>query len=143
MGIGWVRFRFSSPAVILGFLGVLAARDVVIALRSRTSRISNRTIGVGIIVAAAVGYLIVVPSVAGFLDQFSETPTHFVIEELTALEVLRIRSAKLLVFVLFAYFGACVGSFLNVVAASVPRGGINRFAVLSMPEMRDSHSTHR
>lgn len=113
---------FFSPAVMLGCLGVLAARDTVIVLRSRVGGISNRTIGVGIIVAAALCYLIVVPTVASFLDQFQERPTSFAVEELTTLEVLRIRSSKLLVFAIFAYFGACVGSFLNVVAASAPRG---------------------
>jgi leader peptidase (prepilin peptidase)/N-methyltransferase len=33
-----------------------------------------------------------------------------------------LRSAKFLVFGIFTYFGACIGSFLNVVAHGVPRG---------------------
>ncbi|MCG8648728.1 MAG: prepilin peptidase, partial [Pirellulales bacterium] len=54
--------------------------------------------------------------------------------ELTTLEILRIRSAKFVVFAIFAYFGACVGSFLNVVASSAPRGESIGFRSSACPQ---------
>jgi len=83
---------------------------------------SFRSIGIVVAIAAAIIYMIVVPSVSSFLDQFQERPTSYTIEELTWLETLRIRSAKFAVFAIFTYCGACVASFINVVAASAPRG---------------------
>ena len=92
---------------------------------SKTGRlrgISVRTIVMWFAALSAVVYLIIVPFVNAYFEQFEERPTSYVIEELNAFEILRIRSAKLIVFALFAYLGACVGSFLNVVASSAPRG---------------------
>ncbi|MEM6364444.1 MAG: prepilin peptidase [Planctomycetota bacterium] len=77
-------------------------------------------IAVGLLAAAA--YMILIPSVDALLQSFGEQPTSYVVEDLSVFEVLRIRSAKLAVFAIFAYAGACVGSFLNVVAASAPKG---------------------
>ncbi|MEM0924594.1 MAG: prepilin peptidase [Planctomycetota bacterium] len=82
---------------------------------------SYRTIAIGILVAAIVGWLIVFPMVESYFKQFEERPTTFKVEELTAFEILRIRSAKLAVFAIVAYLGACLGSFINVVARSAPR----------------------
>ena len=91
-------------------------------MRNPFRRVSYRTIASIALAIAAVVYLIIVPSVDAFLEQFRERPTSYVVEDLSTWEILRIRSAKLIVFSIFAYFGACVGSFLNVVAASAPRG---------------------
>ena len=75
-----------------------------------------------IIVLIVAMYMIVIPSIDSVTESVGERPTSYTIEELSPLEVLRIRSAKLAVFAVFAYVGACVGSFLNVVAASAPLG---------------------
>ena len=66
--------------------------------------------------------MIVIPSIDALIEPWRERPTSFRIEQLSPWELLRIRSSKLVVFSTFAYAGACLGSFLNVVAASAPRG---------------------
>jgi len=124
----WSPVVFFSPAVLLASLLMLAARDFVTALRRHSdSRYpaglrSYRVWGFAIGVVALLVYMVIVPSVDSFLEQFRERPNSYAIEELTVFEQLRIRTAKFAVFAVFAYFGACVGSFLNVVAASAPRG---------------------
>ncbi|MEM6470705.1 MAG: prepilin peptidase [Planctomycetota bacterium] len=95
---------------------------MVIMVQEKTRRISFRTIALGVAVAATVGWLIVFPMIESYFKQFEERPTTYVVEELTPFEMLRVRSAKLAIFSIFAYVGACVGSFLNVVAGSAPRG---------------------
>ena len=109
-----------SPAVTIGALIVLAFRDGLIAMGSRTKSISTREIIVAATILAATVYMIVIPGIDAFLEMFRVESGSYTIEELSPLEVLRIRSSKLAVFVIFAYAGACVGSFLNVVAASAP-----------------------
>ncbi|MEL6108456.1 MAG: prepilin peptidase [Planctomycetota bacterium] len=81
-----------------------------------------RPLVVSTAVIAALGYLVVMPILDGYLDKYEERPSSFVVEELDSLEILGIRSAKLFVFAIFSYVGACVGSFLNVVAWSAPHG---------------------
>ncbi|TWT96582.1 Leader peptidase PppA [Neorhodopirellula pilleata] len=123
----WVPSFFFSPAVLLSSLSLLAVRDGVIALKNRTgmplNRMpSHRVLAVGFAIISLLIYMVIVPSVDAYLDSFRERPNSYTIEELSSLEQLRIRSAKLAVFAIFAYFGACVASFINVVAASAPRG---------------------
>jgi leader peptidase (prepilin peptidase)/N-methyltransferase len=91
-------------------------------IRSRTRAISPGKIVVGATVFAASMYMVVIPGIDAFLEMFRERSGSYTVEELSPLEVLRVRSAKLAVFAVFAYAGACVGSFLNVVASSAPRG---------------------
>lgn len=85
-------------------------------------RISVRTIVVWTAIVAALVYLVVMPFVDIYVKQAEERPSSFVVEEPDTLEMLGIRSAKLFVFAIFSYVGACVGSFLNVVAWSAPHG---------------------
>ncbi|MEM1227830.1 MAG: prepilin peptidase [Planctomycetota bacterium] len=119
---GTASIPFFSPVVLIGLLVLLMLRDMLIAIRKHAKAISpGRIVIVGSVLALVI-YMIVIPSVDAFLEQFRERPQSYVIEELSPMEVLRIRSAKLAVFAIFAYAGACVGSFLNVVAASAPRG---------------------
>lgn len=78
-----------------------------------------------VLIAIATGvvvYMIVLPAFGMFLGNSNELRSGQTIEAATPLELLRVRSAKLAVFAVFAYVGACVGSFLNVVAASAPLG---------------------
>ncbi|MEM9644669.1 MAG: prepilin peptidase [Planctomycetota bacterium] len=111
-----------SPSMTLGALLVLAFRDGFLAMTNRTKAISPRKVVIVSIILAASTYMILIPSVDAFLETFRERPQSYKIEDLSPLEILRVRSAKLTVFAIFAYAGACVGSFLNVVAASAPRG---------------------
>ncbi|MEO1614230.1 MAG: prepilin peptidase [Planctomycetota bacterium] len=111
-----------SPAVTIGALVVLAFRDGLIAMNKGTKSLSLRRFVIMAIVAGAVLYMIAIPIVDAFFEMFRERPQSYTIEELTAFEILRIRSSKFAVFAIFAYCGACIGSFLNVVAASAPLG---------------------
>lgn len=122
----------------IAVLGLLIIRDGVSVIQNQPEpglstrkpsarkitarKFTARKFTVVVLILAAVAYMILIPSIDSILDRFRERPTSYVIEDLTAFEVLRIRSAKLVVFAIFAYAGACVGSFLNVVAASAPLG---------------------
>ena len=119
----WIgSLPFFSPLVVAGILILLFFRDVLIAARHRFGRLSYRTIGIGIALLGAASYMILLPTVSSILDRYAEKPASYVVEDLTTAEILRIRSSKLVVFAIFAYLGACAGSFLNVAAASAPRG---------------------
>ena len=83
---------------------------------------SLRTLAWLIIGAVLAGYLIIIPSVHAFLEQFREQPMIIPATDLDAYELFRFRTAKFLVFAVFTYYGACVASFINVVAKSVPSG---------------------
>ena len=83
---------------------------------------SLRTLAWLIIGAVLAGYLIVIPSVHAFLEQFREQTMIIPATDLDAYELFRFRTAKFLVFAVFTYYGACVASFINVVAKSVPSG---------------------
>ena len=73
--------------------------------------------------ALSIGaYMIVLPTMEMFWDSQQELPTSFVVEDPTALEVFRVRSAKLAVFAVFIFAGACLGSFVNVAATCIPQG---------------------
>ena len=68
-------------------------------------------------------YLVIVPTADAFLQKFREQPAGIPARDLDSFELLRIRTAKFLVFAIFTYYGACIASFINVVANSIPRGG--------------------
>ncbi|MEM6691725.1 MAG: prepilin peptidase [Planctomycetota bacterium] len=85
-------------------------------------RFSYRMIGIAFLILIATVWLIVIPIAQAYLQRFEERPSGIVEEQLSTGEILQIRAAKLAVFTVFTYLGACVGSFLNVVAASAPRG---------------------
>ena len=74
------------------------------------------------LVVAATCYLVVVPFASAVVSLFQEQPDSYEVPEATPAELIRIGTSKFLVFALFAYTGAAVGSFLHVVAASAPRG---------------------
>ena len=98
MVIGWVTIAIFSPATMVLCLVLLGIRDLVIAVENRVRSISYGTIGLGIVGAIAFAYLVAIPTISSFLDQFEERPTSSVVEELTTFEVLRIRSSKLAIF---------------------------------------------
>ena len=83
---------------------------------------SLRTLAWLTIGAVLAGYLIVIPSVNAFLEQFREQPMIIPATDLDPYELFRFRTAKFLVFAVFTYYGACVASFINVVAKSIPSG---------------------
>lgn len=119
----WSPLVFLSPASLLASLVLLAVRDFLIALPGIARQASYRAVGTTIGLAILLIYMVAVPSIAAILEQFQDRPSSYTIEDLSAFEELRIRSAKFAVFAIFTYVGACVASFVNVVASSAPRGG--------------------
>ncbi len=113
---------FFSPSMLVACLAVLMARDVIVMAKSSRAGISLRMIDSIVLIGFLVFYMIVLPSVSSFLGLFQKQPSSYTIEELTVFESLRIRSAEFAVVAFFTFFGACIGSFLNVVASSVPKG---------------------
>ena len=78
----------------------------------------------GILAIPVLVYVAVIPSLDA-LQQVGETDTQKLAlrdPNWNLLNEITFRAAKFLIFGAFAYLGACLGSFLNVVAASVPRG---------------------
>ncbi len=74
-------------------------------------------------VAAILGfYLIVTPLIERWLTQQDSRQIIPMSDSLTTSQEIRIFTSKLAVFLGFAFIGGSVGSFLNVVAWSVPRG---------------------
>jgi leader peptidase (prepilin peptidase)/N-methyltransferase len=126
----WSPLPFFSPASLLASLALIAGSDLVVTVQAgistekKTGVRSHRVGGLSIGVILLLSYMIVVPSVDAFLEQFRERPSSYVVEDLTIWESARIRSTKFAVFAIFTYFGACWGSFLNVVAYSLPRGEV-------------------
>ncbi|TWU65489.1 Leader peptidase PppA [Crateriforma conspicua] len=147
----WGPIWFLSPGSTLVSLGVLVARDLLAMLsrrgrdgiemqdsgesieinrmrekssedEGRASAWSYRRIAIVLACIGMAVYMIIIPSVSAVLDSLAERPTSYALEDLTVMELVRVRTAKLAVFLVFAGFGACLGSFLNVVAASLPRG---------------------
>ncbi|MDA7915508.1 prepilin peptidase [bacterium] len=110
-----------SPIFTLLALLVLLIRDGWIVIRSRNRAITPTTVLAVVTGLALATYMIVIPAIDAVLEPFRDRPTSYVMEDLTSWEILRVRSAKLTVFAVFAYGGACVGSFLNVAASSAPR----------------------
>lgn len=118
----WSPLVMFSPLVTVSALLVLLFRDGFIAMRKRVWSISlGKVTLVGGLLALLI-YMVVVPAADAFLEPFRDHPSSYVIKDPSPMEILRVRSAKFAVFAIFAYAGACIGSFVNVVAASAPRG---------------------
>jgi leader peptidase (prepilin peptidase) / N-methyltransferase len=115
-----------SPVAIMLSLGILLVLDSLRTLSMRQlpiwPRLSLKWLAVGATFLTIMAYMVIVPTFFVLVDSLRERPTSITIEDLTWAETFRIRSAKLAVFAIFTYFGASVGSFLNVVATSLPRG---------------------
>ncbi len=119
--VWWSPQVMFSPTFTLLALVVLLIRDAWIVIRSCNKAIAPTTVLAVVTGLALATYMIVIPAIDVVLEPFRDRPTSYVMEDLTSWEILRVRSAKLTVFAVFAYGGACVGSFLNVAASSAPR----------------------
>ncbi|MFK7770353.1 MAG: A24 family peptidase [Mariniblastus sp.] len=77
----------------------------------------------GALAIPTVGYIIGAPLVIAMWESISSDVSHVAqAPDWTMLNEILLRAAKFLVFAIFTYFGACIGSFLNVVAYCIPRG---------------------
>ncbi|MFG0290291.1 MAG: prepilin peptidase [Rhodopirellula sp. JB044] len=113
---------FCNPSVLLAVTTFLSIRELSLIARRTRWHTSPRKLTLLVVVTGLLGYMIVLPSLQTVWNSTQEMPSSYTLEEPTAMEHLRIRSSKLAMFGIFAAFGACVGSFLNVVADSTPRG---------------------
>ena len=78
----------------------------------------------GMLASSVAGYIVGVPLVNAFWESFSGDASNAAARApgWTISKEMLFRSAKFVVFAIFTYFGACIGSFLNVVAYGIPRG---------------------
>lgn len=76
----------------------------------------------GIVFIPAFVYVIGIPIVTPWLELLAERNARARDPNWTMAKEIALRAAKFSVFLLFTYLGACVGSFLNVVAYCIPRG---------------------
>jgi len=83
---------------------------------------SIRTLAWLFIGAVLACYLIVIPSATAFLAQFQEQLSIIPAADLDVYEIFRIRTAAFFTFAVSTYYGACIASFVNVVAKSAPSG---------------------
>ena len=111
-----------SPASLLASFIVLVLGQLAFLIGDFQWSFSYRALGFAIVLILVAGYMIVQPALEAFLSTYRVRPTMYKLEDLTFFESLRIRTAKFTIFSVFTYCGACVASFINVVAASAPRG---------------------
>jgi leader peptidase (prepilin peptidase)/N-methyltransferase len=81
----------------------------------------RRLVG-GLMLGGVLVYMVLLPT-AQWLQQWSASPQEtYALEEESLGEIFRIHSAKVAIFGIFVAIGASFGSFLNVVAESLPSG---------------------
>ena len=78
----------------------------------------------GLLAIPAIGYIVATPLVSSLWEATVGEASNSAAKDpdWTMPMEMAFRAAKFLVFVIFTYLGACIGSFLNVVAYCVPRG---------------------
>ena len=118
----WSPIWMFSPASTVIAFSLLLGRECFISLKLWQDRISVRFLVMTAAALSVGAYMVVLPSIEMFWESQQELPTSFVVEDPTAFEILRVRSAKLAVFAVFLIVGGCVGSFVNVAAACIPQG---------------------
>lgn len=93
-------------------------------VQSSTRETIVKTIAWSLLAIPAVAYIVIVPLFYSIWEHlFADEKTLALKDPNWSLSnEAAFRASKFSVFAIFAYFGACLGSFLNVVAASVPRG---------------------
>ncbi|WP_306796970.1 A24 family peptidase [Rhodopirellula halodulae] len=116
------REFFCNASVLLAITAFLVMHECLRSVTGVSRRISPRQIALLVTAVLLLAYMIVLPTLESIWASTQAKPTNYTLEEPTMMEHLRIRSAKAAVFGVFAAFGACFGSFLNVVADSAPRG---------------------
>ena len=116
---------FKGPnLVLLACLAVASAFELIALARQSSRQTRNKAMGWSVLAIPALIYAVGIPFASLLWDSlFSEMadlskrdPNWTIAREIS------FRGAKFIVFAWFTYVGACIGSFLNVVAWCVPRG---------------------
>ncbi len=85
--------------------------------RNRTRRLIGWSL-----LAVVLGYLVVLPAVQAVWESRQVRPSVRTLEEMTVAQTMQLRAVEVFTTFWFLAFGACWGSFLNVVAGRLPRG---------------------
>ncbi|EMI58046.1 peptidase A24A domain protein [Rhodopirellula sallentina SM41] len=125
---------FCNPVALMWVAAFLAVLETIHFTQNIRSKLSPRGTAFLLAGLGLLGYLVLLPTVETIWNSTQETPSSYTLEEPTAMEHLRIRSSKVVIFAIFAAAGACFGSFLNVVADSAPRGRSIAFRDSACPQ---------
>ena len=115
----------ATPNVILLIcLATASFFEIASACRDNRRPTLTKLMCLGIVFIPAFVYVIGIPIVTSWLESLAESDgrVHARDPNWTMAKEIALRAAKFSVFLLFTYLGACVGSFLNVVAYCIPRG---------------------
>ena len=110
--------------VLLSCLIVACIFEATAALKSVSRSTLYKMVAWGCLSIPVLIYVVAIPSLSAFLQLGENDPQKLALRdpEWNLSNEITFRAAKFLVFAAFAYLGACLGSFLNVVAASIPNG---------------------
>ena len=113
-----------SVYLLSACLAIASAFEVGAWLKSSSRVEISKTLGWLILLTPALIYAVVIPLIQSAWLQIENDPNKLAMQDprWSVVSEMAFRSAKFLIFGLFAYLGACLGSFLNVVAYCVPRG---------------------
>ncbi len=122
---GKVDARWDWAANVLLFCLVTASFFEILAwAKSSPRKTLIKTLAWGMLAIPAIAYIVGVPLFEMLWDGVvvDEKKNALKDPNWSFFNEAALRAAKLFVFALFTYVGACIGSFLNVVAYCVPRG---------------------
>lgn len=110
--------------VLLFCLITASGFEICAWVRSSSWKTLTKTMGWGVLAIPALAYIAGVPvfEFCWKAIEIDDTKNALKDPDWNLLNEMAFRSAKFLVFATFTYLGACLGSFLNVVAHCVPRG---------------------
>ena len=128
---GTISGEAEVPGMHLAPWGFLICLIVAIAFESQSLLSSSKRdiflkslVWIGSTVPALI-YIVGIPIASwaiGLLNPEPEPTTTYQVPEWNLMNEISFRTAQFAVFGIFTYIGACAGSFLNVVAYSIPRG---------------------
>lgn len=110
--------------ILLISLSVASLFEIGGLLQKNDRQASIKLLWWGLLAIPALGYIVGIPLFNSLWEALSGEAVDVAGKgpDWTIAKEMMFRAAKFLVFGIFTYLGACIGSFLNVVAYCVPRG---------------------
>ena len=114
----------ATAFLLLICLGIACVFELIAWVKSSDRTVLLKTFAWAILFVPAMIYLIGIPIVESIWTTIEGDKKKLALRDpnWNVLNESAFRAAKLAVFAVFTYLGACLGSFLNVVASGIPRG---------------------